>query len=83
MVARADLEILAAQGKLASGRVRQTSELVNLQAVQATLLAERNLEQQRLFAQISAKGLTLSIARLAEVQLAEIDTIMQVEIAER
>ena len=83
MVARADLEILAAQGKLASGRVRQTSELVNLQAVQATLLAERNLEQQRLFAQLSAKGLTLSIARLAEVQLAEIDTIMQVEIAER
>ena len=63
MVARAELEIAAAQGKLASDRVRQTSELANLQAVQATLLAERNLEQQRLLAQISAKGRTLSIAK--------------------
>ena len=83
MVARAELEIAAAQGKLASDRVRQTSELANLQAVQATLLAERNLEQQRLLAQISAKGRTLSIARLAELRLAEVATIKQVEIAER
>ena len=83
MVARAELEIAAAQGKLASDRVRQTSELANLQAVQATLLAERNLEQQRLLAQISTKGRTLSIARLAELRLAEVATIKQVEIAER
>ena len=83
MVARADLEIVAAQGKLASDRVRQTSELANIQAVQASLVAERNLEQQRLLAQISEKGRSASIARLAELRLAEVATIKQVEIAER
>ena len=83
MVARADLEIVAAQGKLASDRVRQTSELANMQAVQASLVAERNLEQQRLLAQISEKGRSASIARLAELRLAEVATIKQVEIAER
>ncbi|MGG3793606.1 phage tail tape measure protein [Pseudomonas paraversuta] len=83
IVARADLEIVAAQGKLASDRVRQTSELANIQAVQASLVAERNLEQQRLLAQISEKGRSASIARLAELRLAEVATIKQIEIAER
>lgn len=83
MLARANLEIASAQGKLASDRVRQASEVANLQAVQASLVAERNLEQQRLAAQISDKGRSASIARLAELRLAEVATIKQVEIAER
>lgn len=83
MLQRADLEIKAAQGKVASDRVRQASELANIKSVQAAITAERLLEQQRLAAQINDTGRAASIARIAEIRLAEVAIIKKVEMAER
>lgn len=83
MLQRADLEIKAAQGKVASDRARQASELANIKSVQAAITAERLLEQQRLAAQINDTGRAASIARIAEIRLAEVAIIKKVEMAER
>lgn len=72
LLQRADLEVKAAQGKVASDRVRQASELANIKSVQAAITAERLLEQQRLAAKITDVGRTASITRLAEIRLAEV-----------
>ncbi|VVN64521.1 tape measure protein [Pseudomonas fluorescens] len=82
LVERAGLELAAAEGKVASDRVRQASELGNLKLVQATLTAERELEGQRLKAQITDQGRTLSIARIAELRTAEAGAIRLVQAAE-
>ncbi|MET1069997.1 MAG: tape measure protein [Pseudomonas prosekii] len=83
LLQRAGLEIKAAEGKVASDRVRQASELSNIKAVQASLVAERLLEQQRLSAQINDIGRAASVSRLAELRLAEVAVIKKVEQAER
>ncbi|MPQ84483.1 tape measure protein [Pseudomonas sp. MAFF 730085] len=83
LLQRANLEITAAEGKVASDRVRQGSELANIKTVQASLAAERLLEQQRLAAQITETGRAASISRLAEIRLAEVAVIKKVELAER
>lgn len=83
LLQRAGLEIKAAEGKVASDRVRQSSELSNIKAVQSSLIAERLLEQQRLAAQINDIGRAASISRLAELRLAEVAVIKKVEQAER
>ncbi|WP_314384950.1 tape measure protein [Pseudomonas brenneri] len=83
LLQRAALEIKAAEGKVASDRVRQTSELANIKSVQLAITAERLLEQQRLAAQINDAGRASSIARLAEIRLAEAAIIKKVEQAER
>lgn len=82
LVERASLELAAAEGKVASDRVRQASELGNLKFVQATLTAERELEGQRLKAQITDQGRTLSLARMAELRIAEAGAIKLVQAAE-
>lgn len=83
LLQRANLEIKAAEGKVASDRVRQTSELTNIKSVQASLAAERLLEQQRLAAQITDTGRAASISRIAELRLAEVAVTKKVEQAER
>lgn len=80
---RANLELSAAQGKVASDRVRQASELANIKSVESTLAAELALEQERLKAQINEQGRAASVARLAEIRLAQVAVIKQVEAAER
>lgn len=82
-VQRANLELSAAQGKVASDRVRQASELANIQSVQAALAAELTLEQERLKAQINEQGRAASVARISEIRLAQVAVIKQVEAAER
>ncbi|VVO30363.1 tape measure protein [Pseudomonas fluorescens] len=82
LVERAALELAAAQGKVASDRVRQASELGNLKLVQTTLTAERELEVQRLKSQITDQGRGLSIARIAELRIAEAGAIKLVQAAE-
>ena len=82
LVERAGLEVAAAEGKVASDRARQASELGNLKLVQATLTAERELEGQRLKAQITDQGRTLSLARMAELRIAEAGAIKLVQAAE-
>ncbi|MFL1556718.1 phage tail tape measure protein [Pseudomonas sp. O11] len=83
LLQRANLEIKSAEGKVASDRVRQASELANIKSVQASLVAERLLEQQRLTAQITDTGRTASISRIAELRLAEVAVTRKVEQAER
>ncbi|CAK9889209.1 tape measure protein [Pseudomonas fluorescens] len=83
LMERAALEIKAAEGKVASDRARQISELANLKATQSALVAERQLEQQRLAAQITDVGRTKSLTRLAELRQAEVAMLKSVEKAER
>ncbi|CAM3120284.1 tape measure domain-containing protein [Pseudomonas gessardii] len=55
----------------AAARAFQANALAQIQAVQAQLVADRTLEQQRLRAQITDVGRQQSLARLAEIRLAE------------
>ena len=82
LVERTGLELAAAESKVASDRIRQASELGNLKFVQSTLTAERELEAQRLKAQITDQGRALSIARIAELRTAEAGAIKLVQAAE-
>ncbi|WP_447651554.1 phage tail tape measure protein [Pseudomonas abietaniphila] len=83
IVERANLEVAAAQSKVGADRARQASELSNIQSVQAALAAELTLEQERLKAQINEQGRAASLARIAEIRLAQVAVIKQVENAER
>lgn len=58
-------------GETAAARAFQANALAQIQAVQAQLVADRTLEQQRLRAQITDAGRQQSLARLAEIRLAE------------
>jgi tape measure domain-containing protein len=82
LLERANVELATAEQKVAADRMRQASEVGNLQAVQAALVAERALEQQRLRAQITDTGRAQSVARLAELRQSEVLIINQVKAAE-
>ncbi|WP_062383579.1 tape measure protein [Pseudomonas abietaniphila] len=82
MLERANVELATAEQKVAADRVRQASELANLQTVQTALVAERTLEEQRLRAQITEAGRAQSINRLVELRQAEVLVIDQVKAAE-
>lgn len=81
-LARAKAAVASAESEVAASRVRQAAALQNLRDVQAALVAERGLEQARLQAQITDVGRQQSIARLAELRLAEAAIIKQVQVAE-
>ncbi|NAP01941.1 phage tail tape measure protein [Pseudomonas syringae] len=82
MLARANAELGLAEQKVAADRVRQQSEINNLKSVQATLAAERVLEEQRLAAQISEQGRAAARNRMALARLDEVAIIRQVQAAE-
>ena len=82
-LALANMQIRAAEGQVASERALAAAELEGLRATQAALASERALEQQRLQAQINAKGRTASLSRLAEISQASIAINGQVEAAEK
>lgn len=82
-LALANMQIRAAEGQVASERALAAAELEGLRATQAALVAERALEQQRLQAQINAKGRTASLSRLAEISQASTAINGQVEAAEK
>lgn len=82
LMERARLEVVTAEQKIATDRMRQTSEINNLKSVQATLAAERSLEGQRLKAQINEQGRALAIARMATARLDEVAIIRQIQAAE-
>lgn len=82
LMERAKVEVVAAQQKIVADRMRQTSEINNLKSVQATLAAERTLEEQRLKAQISEQGRALALARMATARLDEVAIIKQIQAAE-
>lgn len=82
LLERANLEVLSAEQKVASDRVRQQSEINNLKSVQATLVAERVLEEQRLAAQITEQGRAAARNRMALARLDEVAIIRQIQAAE-
>lgn len=82
LLERANLEILAAEQKVAADRVRQQSDINNLKSVQATLAAERVLEEQRLAAQITEQGRAAARNRMALARLDEVAIIRQIQAAE-
>lgn len=82
-LALANMQIRAAEGQVASERALAAAELEGLRATQSALVAERALEQQRLQAQINAKGRTASLSRLAEISQASTAINGQVEAAEK
>ncbi|MEE5088454.1 phage tail tape measure protein [Pseudomonas alliivorans] len=81
-IVRANAELASAQQKVAADRARQQSEINNLKAVQATLAAERVLEEQRLANQISEQGRAAARNRMALARLDEVAIIRQVQAAE-
>ena len=83
LVARAGQELQAAQTKVAADRLRQESELASVRTVQAALVAEMALEQERLKAQISETGRNAALARMVEIRGAQIAITKQMEAAER
>ncbi|HBO6772069.1 TPA: tape measure protein [Pseudomonas aeruginosa] len=79
---RARQAVASARAQVAADRERQASEISRLRAVQASLVAERELEGQRLKAQITEIGRQQSVARMAELRLAETAIIKQLQAAE-
>ena len=82
-VDRANAQIASAQRQVVAEREALGAELNRVTAVQASLVAERELEAQRLRAQISEKGRAASVARLAELSQAHAAITAQVATAER
>ncbi|MCE0757101.1 tape measure protein [Pseudomonas asiatica] len=82
-VDRANAQIASAQRQVVAEREALGAELNRITAVQASLVAERELEAQRLRAQISEKGRAASVARLAELSQAHAAITTQVATAER
>lgn len=71
-----------AKAKVTADRQVITSEIARLESVQAALASEKLLEAQRLQAQISDVGRQQSIARMAELRLAEVAITNQLTAAE-
>nr|WP_279153306.1 phage tail tape measure protein [Pseudomonas mosselii] len=74
--------VASAKAKVTSDRQVITSEVARLESVQAALASEKLLEAQRLQAQISDVGRQQSIARMAELRLAEVAITNQLTAAE-
>ncbi|MFV7440174.1 phage tail tape measure protein [Pseudomonas vlassakiae] len=71
-----------AKAKVTADRQVITSEVARLESIQAALASEKLLEAQRLQAQISDVGRQQSIARMAELRLAEVAITNQLTAAE-
>ena len=82
-VDRANAQVASAQRQVAADREVIASEVNRIKSVQAALIAERELEVQRLKAQISDQGRAASIGRLAELSKAHVAITLQVSSAER
>jgi len=82
-LARARANVVAAEQQVASDRLVIASEVERLRSTAAAIAAEKALEVQRLQAQINDTGRAQSIARLAEIRLAEVAIIKQVEASEK
>ncbi|MEC4024534.1 phage tail tape measure protein [Pseudomonas fulva] len=71
-----------AKAKVTADRQVITSEVARLESVQAALASEKLLETQRLQAQITDVGRQQSVARMAELRLAEVAITNQLTAAE-
>ncbi|WJR27772.1 tape measure protein [Pseudomonas mosselii] len=74
--------VQAATSQVAAERQIAAAEITRLQAVMGSLAAEKQLEAQRLQAQITDVGRQQSVARMAELRLAEVSITNQLSAAE-
>lgn len=74
--------IASAKARVSADRQVLASDVSRLQSVQAALAAEKVLESQRLQAQITDVGRQQTIARMAELRLAEVAITNQLAAAE-
>lgn len=81
--ARARQAVVSAEAQVAADRQRQASEIARLQSVQAAIAAEKELEVQRLKAQITEIGRQQSVARMVELRLSEVAITKQLQVAEQ
>ncbi|HEJ9771488.1 TPA: tape measure protein [Pseudomonas aeruginosa] len=81
--ARARQAVVSAEVQVAADRQRQASEIARLQSVQAAIAAEKELEVQRLKAQITEIGRQQSVARMVELRLSEVAITKQLQVAEQ
>lgn len=81
--ARARQAVVSAEAQVAADRQRQASEIARLQSVQAAIAAEKELEVQRLRAQITEIGRQQSVARMVELRLSEVAITKQLQVAEQ
>lgn len=79
---RAVAAVAAANAETAASKAIQISELNRLRSTQQALAAELALEQTRHKAQITDIGRQQSVARMAELRLAEVAIIKQLQVAE-
>lgn len=85
--AAADVEaaaraVASAKARVSADRQVLVSDVSRLQSVQAALAAEKVLESQRLQAQITDVGRQQTVARMAELRLAEVAITNQLAAAE-
>ncbi|MDD1150045.1 phage tail tape measure protein [Pseudomonas sp. TNT2022 ID357] len=74
--------VQSASAQVAAERQIAAAEVSRVQAVMAAIAAEKQLETQRLQAQISDAGRQQSIARMAELRVAEVAITNQLAVAE-
>lgn len=74
--------VASAKARVSADRQVLASDVSRLQSVQAALAAEKVLESQRLQAQITDVGRQQTIARMAELRLAEVAITNQLAAAE-
>uniref|UniRef100_UPI003D2D90EC tape measure protein n=1 Tax=Pseudomonas sp. p1(2021b) TaxID=2874628 RepID=UPI003D2D90EC len=74
--------VQSATAQVAAEREITAAEIGRLQAVMGSLAAEKQLEAQRLQAQITDTGRQQSVARMAELRLAEVAITNQLSAAE-
>lgn len=74
--------VQSATSQVAAERQIAAAEVTRLQAVMGSLAAEKQLEAQRLQAQITDTGRQQSVARMAELRLAEVAITNQLSAAE-
>ncbi|WP_062381977.1 tape measure protein [Pseudomonas abietaniphila] len=80
---RAKAEVAAAEQTVAADRIRQQSDIASLEMVQAQLIADRELEAQRLKSQITEVGRQQTVARMLELRQAEIAITGQLRTSEQ
>lgn len=74
--------VASAKAKVSADRQVMASEIARLESVRAAIASEKVLETQRLQAQITDVGRQQSVARMAELRLAEVAITNQLTAAE-
>lgn len=81
--ARASAEVAAAEATVLAQQQVLRGEIARMEASRAAVLAEKQLEAQRLQAQISQQGRNATLARMVQLQQVEAQQIAELAVLER